>query len=311
MSSYELQVIGDRDYNTEHKETPISDQLPLRIQLSPQTKCKWFTKFRQNKALQNKENRDTLFTVLITFVTTLWTFLLIVIPVVAQVPAFNYYNSHDNWFTGNDIMRLIEPLSFIVYFYIFYLEYVKHPHLLILFGFLFGCFLYIQGSALHSASNMFKDALETLPNNGTTYNDLYYWFETVWEHGVGHYMYGTGLAIIIGLTELVHRFEVQVTSIKTIRFIVIITFIIRSLLIAGACIEFPSGTIVGLVYLISSCIVRLFYIIRYVPEKLKLFILIEKRPMLMSFTYSYCWALFILIIWICVHGFNSRNQTNV
>jgi hypothetical protein len=278
-----------------------------------------------------KENRDTVIIVILSFLTTLWTFLLTVIPVLANIPSNNYYVGHTFWFTGNDVMRLIEPISFLVYFYIFHTEYIKRPNVLHLITFLLGSYIFIEGATLHSSSNMFKNAFETMPStNNTIVNifitDLENWFETVWEHEIGHYLYGVGLAILFALTAWVHRYEITVISTKIIRLFVILTVIVRSLLIAGACIEFPLGTVVGLIYLILANAFSIGYTIGWcntspinlhnkksniLISKAKLFIQIENRPIWMTFLYGYIGSLIILIIWIGIHGFKSRVEAGL
>ena len=41
----------------------------------------------------------------------IWTLLLTAIPVAVDLPPSNYYNGHDSWYTGSDIMRFIEPVG--------------------------------------------------------------------------------------------------------------------------------------------------------------------------------------------------------
>lgn len=259
----------------------------------------------------------------------LWTLLLVLLPVVTTLPPANYYSNHNNWFGGDDVARIIEPfIGFPLYFYIFMDGYNKSKHshiILICFG--IASVLYIQGAGLHTASNMFKNALETVletvyinenDNNCdlTNLTDLYYWMRTIWEHNISHYMYASGLAIIFVLQAYVYKTQFIINeSIQKIRYLVFSTAIIRGLLIASACIEFPFGTIVGYVYLICTIFWSIYTIytnpIHHDINWKKEFIKPESRPIWMSFTLSYMIAFTILIFWTCIFGFKSRSQVKL
>ena len=66
--------------------------------------------------------------------------------------------------------------------------------------FIVGASIYGQGAGFHSASNTFKNALETIPQDDDI-EDLYYYMRTVWEHDVSHYLYATG-AVIMNAAQL-------------------------------------------------------------------------------------------------------------
>ena len=45
------------------------------------------------------------------FSTFIWTLILTAVPVVVDVGPTNYYQGHDNWYTGADVMRFLEPIG--------------------------------------------------------------------------------------------------------------------------------------------------------------------------------------------------------
>ena len=40
----------------------------------------------------------------------IWVLIFTAIPVVANVQPDNYYSRHNGWYTGNDVMRFLEPV---------------------------------------------------------------------------------------------------------------------------------------------------------------------------------------------------------
>jgi hypothetical protein len=175
--------------------------------------------------------------------------------------------------------------------------------------------LYIQGASLHTASNMFKDGFETFMTDDTTSEDFYYWLRTIWEHDISHYMYGSGLATIFVLQSCVYYNETYTEeSTLKIRLLVFLTSMIRGLLISGACIEFPFGIILGYIYLgivVTWSIYHLYSNQLHNVSWQEEFIVTEKRPVWMSFTWSYIVAFTILVIWSCIYGTKSRSQAGL
>lgn len=151
--------------------------------------------------------------------TNLWTLLLTVVPVLISIPSNEYYRGHPNWYTGNDIIRLIEPIGGLpLNFYIFWnsnilsKRYKTQLDYIIIFLFFFGAAIYQQGAGFHSASNMYQNAVSQILDNTTknddTINllsDLYYWMRTIWEHNISHYLYASGYAIM----SFCHAFAYQ------------------------------------------------------------------------------------------------------
>ncbi len=248
----------------------------------------------------------------------LWTLLLVLLPVIISFPPANYYVDHDNWFSGNDVCRILEPFVYPAYLFVFVkgLHTIKSKYinniLLVFFG--FASVLYIQGAGLHTASNMFKNGFETFMTDDEENEDFYYWLRTIWEHIISHYMYGTGLAIIFILQSYVHTNEIQTDeSVLKIRLMVCLTSIVRGLLIAGACIEFPSGIIVGYIYLGLVLVWSIYYLSHNETSVMwqEEFFKTNKRPIFMSFVWSYIIAFIIMIIWCCIYGVKSRSQAGL
>ena len=63
-------------------------------------------------------------------------------------------------------MRIMEPLAILPYLYIFIVGYNKNIHgTILLLAFAFATYLYILGAGFHTASNMFKNAVESEMND--------------------------------------------------------------------------------------------------------------------------------------------------
>lgn len=156
------------------------------------------------------------------FLSTIWTLVLTVVPVLSSVGPNNYYLPDRDWYTGSDVMRFVEPvggllLNCIVLYQapVFHINntQIESPgagdflglpeHWLLLSIFAIALAVYQQGAGFHSASNMFKNALATIidpdNNDDIAYNGklhtLYFYMRTVWEHDVSHYLYAVGLVI--------------------------------------------------------------------------------------------------------------------
>lgn len=277
------------------------------------------TRVDENESISNIPTCTKILpTLYLLFLSNLWTFLLVLLPVVATFPRSDYYPNHDNWFSGNDICRILEPLIYPAYLLIFVrgLKTVEsellNNTLLIFFG--VASVLYIQGAGLHSASNMFKDGFETFMTDDKENKDFYDWLRNMWEHIISHYMYGSGLALIFLLQAYVHKTEIHTDESATvIRFSVFLSSIVRSFLIAGACIEFPAGIIVGYIYLGLVIMWSIYYLSTNEASVLwhEEFIKTEKRPIFMSFLWSYMAAFAIITIWCIIHGTKSRSEAGV
>jgi hypothetical protein len=270
----------------------------------------------------------------IILLSNLWTLVLTVLPALLSVSPDNYYAHHPHWYTGDDVIRFIEPIGGIVWnFWIFYKSGILQKEeksidrysFIAIFGFFIGIGIYSQGAGLHSAATMFKNAVETLPSFSSSspeaddkIDDLYFYLQTVWEHQVSHYLYAIGLALIHASQAYVYR-NVKAPQLGLTRIGKILLFcssLLLGLLVAGVSIEFPSGIIVGLIYIVLYGIGGIggFLLLqhrRQVEDK-SLELSFGHRPVLHHFFFGYVWALLILIAWIiAVDGFKSRNQASL
>lgn len=145
-----------------------------------------------------------------------WTLIMTAIPVLVNLKPQNYYNPKGNlsptqgtndWYSSSDVMRLVEPLIGLPFQLILLLctgmfEQWHNDNFAkaLILTWALSAALYETGAGFHSASNMFKNALETYITDDEmkNYDDnlipLYYYMRTVWEHNYAHYMYASGYA---------------------------------------------------------------------------------------------------------------------
>lgn len=253
------------------------------------------------------------------FLSNVWTLFLTGIPLLFSIGPYNYYKDHSNWYTGDDFIRFLEPVggllinSTILYKSNIFSIPLKGSDMICVYVFLFGSTLYLQGSAFHAAANMFKNCLETIQNDhDDKYNDLHYYMRTVWEHEVGHYLYAIGLAIMIACYTYAYRHPINDSLRMNEIIISIISAIVFALLVAGVAIQFPSGTIVGLIYIILygyGIIGGYLYYQYNVQSDKRALTQYGSYPILHYFLVGYTIALIIIILWvIIVGGFKSRAQ---
>ena len=140
-----------------------------------------------------------------------------------------------------------------------------------------GAAVYEQGAGFHSASCMFKNALETFPLSAHDdyYNDLFYYMKTFWEHIVSHYLYAAGYATMACCYAYAYRDHVTPTGGLDKKTIGLMTtaVLLYAILITGVAADFPSGMIrlthlltYSLIHLFthySGCIVGLIYTLVY------------------------------------------------
>ena len=208
-----------------------------------------------------------------------WTIILTTIPVVIKIKPNNYYAGHPNWYTGNDVIRYIEPVGGLpLNFWILlesqiFLRLDKKPlNVFIVFLFMLSAAVYQQGAGFHSASNMIKNAITSALDihNDDTLQSVYYWVRNVWEHIVSHYMYAAGLAFMqftyafaykdFALSSkslhFTHPKPVAILEMNTAEwFLLFSAATVYAFLIAIVAAQFPSGNIVGLIYTIVYGIV--------------------------------------------------------
>ena len=175
--------------------------------------------------------------------------------------------------------------------------------------------LYVQGAALHTASNMFKNNLESVMqiHDDIIVKDLHFWMRTIWEHQISHYIYACGFSVMLACEAWSYRNH-SIDSSFTIDFwskgCIVGASLSYAVLIAGVATDFPSGIIVCLAYL---CIYGLgcfggftFWQYNHCDRQIVLF---GSRPMLHMFTLSDAFAILLVLLWIAaVGGINTRKQ---
>mmetsp|Transcript_22376 Transcript_22376/g.37425 ORF Transcript_22376/g.37425 Transcript_22376/m.37425 type:complete len:336 (-) Transcript_22376:180-1187(-) len=289
---------------------------------------------------------NTYRTILLYFlVANLWTLVMTGIPVITEVGPDTYYENHPNWYTGDDVIRFMEPMGgSLLNALVLYKSGIFRSEgkdfgastLVCISFFIFGLALYGQGAGFHSAAAMFKNSLETLQNvDDDRLDSLHYYMRTVWEHGVSHYLYAAGLAIMQVAQAWAYRSHTYSLSEQTNTadqryfFLILgLAVLIYAILMVAVILQFPSGTIVGFLFLtLYGCGViggyhcylwrcdhqrkQLEQTAEGLPnrQELKSILSIGRLPVLNYFLYSYLLALFLLVLWIIVvGGFKSRKE---
>ena len=255
----------------------------------------------------------------------LWTFLMTMIPVLVDLMPNTMYADHPNWYGGNDVARFLEPIGgFLFNLYIFLHSgilsgsYCHGDKDILVFAFFFGAAIYGQGAGFHSASNMLKNALESVmeEHNDDLTRDFYYWIRMVWEHEVSHYLYASGYALM-AFAELAayrhHTLPDGVTFNRTCSVMLAFAAMIYALLIAGVAVDFPAGVVVGLIYTFVYGIVGIGLYFRFLRKSLgEGGLRFGQRPVLNYFIMSYSIAFCLIILWIIVaRGVKDRNGNGV
>lgn len=257
------------------------------------------------------------------FVTTLWTLFLVSVPVMTEVGPSNYYAGHPGWYTGNDVVRFIEPVGgLMLNFLIFYKSGIMQKKMTTnevacVTAFIFAAGLYVQGAGFHSAAIIFKNSLERATNgqyDDNAYGPLYFYMRTVWEHGVSHYIYAAGYATMQAAQLYAYR-EVRYPAESLTRLTKAIlagSGTLLALLLLGVALQFPSGTIVGFIYLMLYGLATVggyhLYLYVYKAER-KALTEFGHLPVLHHFLFGYVVSFCGLVLWIIViGGFKSRSN---
>lgn len=244
------------------------------------------------------------------------------IPLLTHVSPTNYYRNHPDWYTGSDVMRFIEPiggvlLNFAVFHTSGVFKQVQTPRTTAcIFIFFLGIALYGQGAGFHSSANMYKNALETIDYDDGAMKDLHFYMRVIWEHAIGHYIYAIGYVLMNACQAFAYRgHKAGVDGLNwSATILMISSSVVFSLLLAAVAIDFPSGTIVGIVYLIlyGFCGIGGYLFYLKTKEEDHAAFTFGGRPILHHFLLSYFLALLIIIAWIIfAGGFKSRSQAGV
>ena len=60
--------------------------------------------------VDNLTSREVVCLLALIFISNLWLLIMTSIPVAVNIPPDDYYNNHPGWYTGNDVMRFLEPI---------------------------------------------------------------------------------------------------------------------------------------------------------------------------------------------------------
>lgn len=271
---------------------------------------------QENESFQNYDLQYFKGVLLLFFVAMIWTIYMTFLPVVVTIPPTDYYLKYNGWYTGNDVLRFLEPIGgSLLHFSIILASGIFKSDLstrnscekLCVFTFMFGIALYVQGAAFHSASNMFKNDLESVMqiHDDAVIKDLHFWMRTVWEHQISHYIYACGFSIILACEAWAYRNHSIQPSILDgwTKGYIVATSVAYAVLITGVAADFPSGIVVCLVYL---CVYGLGiiggYIIWQYTHGDNQAMIFGCRPVLHMFSLSYVLAIFLVLMWVAVVG---------
>lgn len=276
--------------------------------------------------------------VLVLFLTvTLWTLILTAIPILTTVGPDNYYPRHPGWFTGDDIIRFIEPIGGVPFnFVILYRSGIFESNQpdaryagACMFTFMVGAALCAQGGGYHSASNMFQNCLETLDLDDDGSKALFYYMRMFWQHQVSHYIYALGYLLMQAAQcwAFKNHEMVDVTVDAAAaeaaggrgglpgrdKALLLIAAAMHGLLIAGVSINFPSGLIVGLalIGIFGLAVLGGFMYFRWRHHGDDRIAILGGRPIIHFFFLSNMFALVVILIWIAASGFQSRSDAGV
>lgn len=141
---------------------------------------------------------------------------------------------------------------------------------------------------------------------------IYLYMENVWEHYIAHYLYAAGAVIMSWVQLFAFRNQIHGPLPTTTKIVWCLGIIFYGLLLAGVAIEFPYGTIVGLVYTILIGLVCIAMMV-FNPRGLRRGgLLTMGRRMVIQFYLGACViGLIIIIIWIGKFGFENRKSAGV
>jgi hypothetical protein len=274
---------------------------------------------RENLLETANPHRGTIYLFLASY---LWTLILTGVPLAFTVGPVTYYANHPDWYTGDDVMRFLEPVGGMLFnFMILYKSGVFKKELdwtetVWVMMFFLGAALYEQGAGFHSASNMFKNAMQTIDYDDRDMTDLYFWMRTIWEHIISHYIYAVGYAIMTAVQCYLYReYKSPQNGLDCIsKVLLVLASLTFALLIAGVAADFQSGLIVAIVYLVlyGFCVVGgyVFYVYHYLNDKTVA--VFGSRPILHHFLLSYVIAFVLVILYIAsVGGLKNRHEAGI
>lgn len=270
---------------------------------------------------------------------SVWTLIMTVLPVVLELPTVAG-SPHKGWYVGDDVIRFLEPLLTLpLTFALLYESPLFWEHgkccqwgaanaarpgvvcrrpMLAAAAFMIASALYQQGAAHHSAFTMMKDpVLDMLtwqglsPERRLWLDELFFWMKETMQHVVAHYMYAFGGMLVSFVFQFVFRDWYVKGGLKggTLRSLFVANMIIYGIIIAAVAIQYPSGTIVGLIFIVlyGFCVLLTCMFFQN-GRSCSFFKTWGEHPILHIYMGAYIIALVIIVLWvISQRGFKSRS----
>lgn len=247
-------------------------------------------------------------------------FFFVVIPVIVNLPYIS-----EPWLNAGDVWKMIDPIFTVPLLYLpLYILFRQilgqsNEEFITTMAFMVSIAVYVEGHGLHTAATIFKDPLKYLmknsPETRTQYPlipQTYSYIRDDWEHIYSHYIYLVGAVAVSVIHMLAYR-SVQHPPLcsRTDWALFITGTIFYGLMYAGIAVNFPSGLIVGFVWLAVYAVPWSVWLWRRrVGGKRLLF---SKGQSLIPQFYllSYLIGLVVIIIYICIFGFKDRASAGI
>ncbi|KAI7899479.1 uncharacterized protein BX663DRAFT_441203 [Cokeromyces recurvatus] len=143
-------------------------------------------------------------------------------------------------------------------------------------------------------------------------HDIYLYMENLWEHYIAHYLYAAGAMIMSWVQLFAFRNQIHGPLSRMTKIVWCIGSIIYGLLLAAVAIEFPHGTLVGLIYTIVIGLICVSMILFNRKNLSKGGLFTMGRRMVIQFYLGACiLALIIIVIWIGKYGFLNRKAAGI
>ncbi|KAI9470025.1 MAG: hypothetical protein EXX96DRAFT_492065 [Benjaminiella poitrasii] len=143
-------------------------------------------------------------------------------------------------------------------------------------------------------------------------HEIYSYMRDLWEHYIAHYLYAGGAMIMSWVQLFAFRNQIHGPLSTMTKIVWSVGIVMYGLLLAAVAIEFPHGTLVGLVYSIVFglvCLIMILFNRKNLPRG-GLFTM--GRRMVIQFYLGACiLALIVIIIWIGKFGFLNRKAAGI
>lgn len=159
----------------------------------------------------------------------------------------------------------------------------------------------------------------------------------MWEHIISHYIYASGfvgmlaceaaaysdfeyLGALVGNDEFSRAFERELAAEGSSRklssclntsetILLLSSAAVLGLSVASVAIDFPSGLITGLAYIVLASSLILLHLHRSIDRQS--LVVFGRSPVLHYFLCSYAIGLLLILVWIGTFGWRTRSQAGV